>query len=37
VPNIFFAQPSDYRAATQKVFHAGAQASFVELPVVEAK
>ena len=35
VPNIFFAKPSDYQKATQKVFHAGAQATNIELPVVE--
>jgi putative CocE/NonD family hydrolase len=35
VPNIFFAKPSDYVKATQRVFHAGADASFIELPVVE--
>ena len=34
VPNIFFAQPSDYVKATQRVFHEGAQASFISLPVV---
>ena len=33
VPNIFFAKPSDYRAATQKVF-TGAEGSFIGLPVV---
>ncbi len=37
VDNIFFAQPADYRKATIKVFHAPGEASFVELPVVEAK
>jgi hypothetical protein len=37
VDNIFFAQPGDYRKATQRVFHAPGEASFVELPVVEAK
>ncbi|HVI34052.1 CocE/NonD family hydrolase [Phenylobacterium sp.] len=36
-PNIFFAKPSDYRKATQRVFHTGAQASAIELPVVEAR
>lgn len=36
-PNIFFARPADYRKATQRVFHTGAQASAIELPVVEAK
>lgn len=33
VPNIFFAQPSDYHAATQRVFHAPGQASAVYMPV----
>lgn len=37
VPNIFFAKPNDYVKATQRVFHAGADASFIELPVVDAK
>ena len=36
VPNIFFAQPGDYKKATERVFHSGANASFVELPVVTA-
>jgi uncharacterized protein len=35
VDNIFFAKPTDYQKATQRVFHAGAQASFIELPVVQ--
>ncbi|HEY3400927.1 MAG TPA: CocE/NonD family hydrolase [Geothrix sp.] len=35
VPNIFFAQPDDYRPATQRIHHAPGQASFVELPVVK--
>ena len=34
VPNIFFARPSDYRKATQHVYHSPTQASFIELPVV---
>jgi putative CocE/NonD family hydrolase len=34
VANIFFARPSDYRAATQKVF-TGADGSWVGLPVVQ--
>jgi putative CocE/NonD family hydrolase len=34
VPNIFFAKPADYRAATQKVF-TGAQGSWVGLPIVK--
>jgi len=37
VPNIFFAKPADYVKATQRVFHSGAEASFIELPVVDAK
>jgi uncharacterized protein len=32
VPNIFFANPGDYRKATQRVFHG----SSVDLPVVQA-
>jgi hypothetical protein len=34
VPNIFFARPEDYRAATQRVF-TGADGSWVGLPVVK--
>jgi len=34
VPNIFFAKPGDYQAATQRVWHAPGKASFVALPVV---
>ncbi len=34
VKNIFFAKPADYRRATVKVFDAGPNASFVDLPVV---
>ena len=34
VPNIFDAKPGDYRKATIRVFHAPAQASVIELPVV---
>jgi putative CocE/NonD family hydrolase len=37
VPNIFWAKPEDYRKAVQRVYHTVDQASFVELPVVEAK
>ncbi len=36
VPNIFWARPSDYRKATQRIYHAPGQASFIELPVVKA-
>jgi uncharacterized protein len=34
VNNIFFAQPADYRKAVQRVFRAGASASYIDLPVV---
>jgi putative CocE/NonD family hydrolase len=34
VPNIFWAKPSDYRKAVQRIYHIPAEASFVELPVV---
>ncbi|HEX8840041.1 MAG TPA: CocE/NonD family hydrolase [Sphingomicrobium sp.] len=34
VPNIFNAKRSDYRAATQSIYHGGATASAVLLPVV---
>jgi len=34
VPSIFWAQPPDYRRATQRIYHAPGQASFVELPIV---
>ncbi|HTY51139.1 MAG TPA: CocE/NonD family hydrolase [Steroidobacteraceae bacterium] len=34
VPNIFFARPEDYVKATIKVFDAGTDSSYVELPVV---
>ena len=34
VRNIFFAQPGDFRKATEPVYHAPGQASFVELPLV---
>jgi predicted acyl esterase len=36
VPNIFWAKPGDYRKATQRVYHAPGQASFIELPLVTA-
>jgi hypothetical protein len=35
VPSIFFARPGDYRPATQRIYHAPGQASFVALPVVK--
>jgi putative CocE/NonD family hydrolase len=34
VPNIFWAKPTDYRKAVQRVYHAPGQASFIELPLV---
>jgi hypothetical protein len=34
VPNIFFAKPADYVKATQRIYHAGDQATSIELPVV---
>jgi uncharacterized protein len=34
VPDIFWAKPADYQRATQHIYHAAGQASFVELPVV---
>ena len=37
VPNIFWAKPGDYRKATQRIWHAPGQASFVELPLVVAR
>ena len=37
VPNIFFAKPEDYVKATQRVYHAAAAASYIDLPVVPAR
>ena len=34
VENIFFAKPDDFRKATQRIYHTGAQASSIELPVM---
>jgi uncharacterized protein len=36
VPNIFLAQPEDYRAATQHVYRSGATATYIDLPVTAA-
>ena len=36
VPNIFWAKPADYRKATQRIYHAPGQATFIELPLVSA-
>ena len=37
VPNIFFAKPSDYQKATQRIYHSPDNASFIDLPVVTAE
>jgi uncharacterized protein len=37
VPNIFFAKPADYKRATERVYRAPSQASFIELPIVTDK
>ena len=37
VPNIFLAKPDDYRKATQRIYHAPGQASFVDLPIARAR
>jgi predicted acyl esterase len=37
VENIFWASPNDYRKATQRIYHAPGQASFVELPMITAR
>ena len=34
VSSIFWARPGDYQKATQRIYHAPGQASFVELPLV---
>ncbi len=34
VPNIFWAKPGDFHKATQRIYHAPDQSSFIELPVV---
>ncbi len=34
VKNIFFAKPADYVKATQRIYHAPGEASFIDLPVV---
>jgi predicted acyl esterase len=36
VPNIMLAKPADYAKATQRIWHMGAQASAIELPVISA-
>jgi putative CocE/NonD family hydrolase len=37
VPSIFWARPEDYRKATQRVYHAPGEESFVELPLVKKR
>jgi len=37
VPNIFWAKPEDYQRATQRIYHAAGQASFIDLPVVAGR
>jgi len=34
VPNIFNAQPGDYRKATQRLYHSPTESSYIELPLV---
>jgi len=34
VPNIFWAKPTDFRKATQRIYHAPDQPTFIELPLV---
>jgi hypothetical protein len=34
VPNIFWAKPADHQKATQRVYHAPDQATYIELPLV---
>ncbi len=34
VSNIFWAKPGDYQKATQRVYHAADQASYIALPVI---
>jgi uncharacterized protein len=36
VSNIFWAEPADFRKATQRIYHAPGQATFIELPLVTA-
>jgi putative CocE/NonD family hydrolase len=34
VPNIFWAKPADFQKATQRIYHAPEQASYIALPVI---
>ncbi len=35
VPNIFYAKPGDYKKQTMRIYDAGAEDSFISLPLVE--
>jgi putative CocE/NonD family hydrolase len=35
VENIFWARPGDYQKATQRIYHTGAQSSYIELPLIK--
>jgi hypothetical protein len=35
VPSIFWAKPENYKKATQRVYHAPGQESFIELPLIQ--
>ena len=37
VPNIFFARPADYVKATQRVYHAAGESSFIDLPLAASR
>ena len=37
VPNIFWAKPAEYRKAVQRIYHVPGRASFIELPLVQAR
>ena len=37
VPSIFWAKPGNYKKATQRIYHAPSQASFIELPLVSGQ
>ncbi|MDT7604856.1 MAG: uncharacterized protein QOF61_2853 [Acidobacteriota bacterium] len=37
VPNIFWAKPGDFSKATQRIYHAPGEASFIELPLVTSR
>ena len=37
VPNIFLAQPGDYKKATQRIYHAPGNGSYIELPMPAAR